>query len=61
MKDTPLWKTFFVVFVVVFVVNATVVYLWDIFFHDSSFQWDATTTTAIVIAFVMSYIFHLRK
>jgi cytochrome c oxidase subunit IV len=56
------WKIFVVVFVVAFITNTAVSYLWSYFFHDSNLQWDTTTTIAAVVAgFVVATILNRKK
>ena len=61
MNTKPFWKTFIIVFIAAFAANAAVAYLWSRLFHDSGWQWDTTTTTALVVGLVVTYIVQRKK
>lgn len=62
MNNMSFWKTFAVVFITVFVTNVVISYAWNIFFHESNWQWDITTITAIVTAaFIVTFISRQKK
>lgn len=61
MHIKPYWKTFVIAFVLVFVANVVVAYLWNIFFPNSNWQWDVTTTSAVIIAGAAAYLLYKEK
>jgi len=56
MNTKSFWKTFAVVFIAAFAANAAVAYLWSTFFHESRWQWDTTTATAVVAGLAVTYL-----
>ena len=60
MHIKPYWNTFAVVFICAFAANVVVAYLWNMFFPDSNWSWDATTTSAVIIA-AAAYLLHKEK
>ncbi|MDP2650451.1 MAG: hypothetical protein Q8P16_02690 [bacterium] len=43
-------RIFIVVFVVAFLTNVAVAFLWDRWFHESSWRFDVSSATAVAVA-----------
>jgi len=61
MKNMSFWKIFFVVFVTTFATSTAISFLWNLYFHENSWQWDTTTTTAIVAGLVVTFILNRKR
>jgi hypothetical protein len=51
------FRTFWISFIVAFIVNVIVVYLWDLFFHgQGTFNLGSSFTIALALGIVLSFI-----
>ena len=51
------FKKFLISFIVAFIVNIIVVYLWDLFFHgQGTFNFGFSLTVALALSVVLSFI-----